>query len=171
MLSKCIKLLLILYAVYIGRAVAASRRDNQTICDYYAEKVFGESNVATQLRLMQGIIAYAYAGGDTLPDPNPNSTGIFNKGRFNGYDVFLRPLFDGSSMEQLGIFQAKRLIYWRANNVIEATTNFHGQPVPINWLDGGGLDPLLAFLNGSTVFAKIEPDSNQEYVSTLAIWK
>ncbi|KID96224.1 hypothetical protein MAJ_07837, partial [Metarhizium majus ARSEF 297] len=162
MLSKCIKLSLILYIVYIGRAVAASRRDNQTICDYYAEKVFGESNVATQLRLMQGIIAYAYAGGDTLPDPNPNSTGIFNKGKFNGYDVFLRPLFDGSSMEQLGIFQAKRLIYWRANNVIEATTNFHGQPVPINWLDGGGLDPLLAFLNGSTVFAKIEPDSNQE---------
>lgn len=118
MLSKCIKLSLILYIVYIGRAVAASRRDNQTICDYYAEKVFGESNVATQLRLMQGIIAYAYAGGDTLPDPNPNSTGIFNKGKFNGYDVFLRPLFDGSSMEQLGIFQAKRLRYWRTNKVI-----------------------------------------------------
>ncbi|KAG8424960.1 hypothetical protein J3458_001709 [Metarhizium acridum] len=137
MLLKCINLSLILY---IGRAVAAFRRDNQTICDYYAEKNYGESSVKNQHRLMQGIVAYAYAGGDALPDPNANSTGIFKKGQFNGYNVFLRPLFDGS----------------------KATTNFNGQPEAINWLDGGGLDPLLALLNGSTVTAEIRPKSNQE---------
>lgn len=47
---------------------------------------------------MQGIVAYAYAGGNTLPNPATNSTGIFNPGQFNGYNVYLRPWFDGSSM-------------------------------------------------------------------------
>ncbi|KHN95614.1 uncharacterized protein MAM_06455 [Metarhizium album ARSEF 1941] len=126
--------------LYAGVAVAASRQDGQAICDFYAEKYYGESNVTTQHLLMQGIVAYAYAGGDTLPDPKPNSTGIFNEGNFNGDNVFLRPFFDGSM----------------------ATTNFNSRPTRIDWLDGGGLDPLLAFLNGSTKTALIKPKSNQE---------
>lgn len=80
-------------------AVLAERPSDQTICDYHAAQRFGENNKTTQLRLMQGIVAYAYAGGGTLPEAEGNnSTGIFNPGRFDGRDVFLRPYFNGSSM-------------------------------------------------------------------------
>jgi hypothetical protein len=76
-----------------GREALADRPSNESICDYYAAQRYGASNSTTQLRLMQGIVAYAYAGGNT-----PNSTGIFNHGQFDGHDVYLRPWFDGSSM-------------------------------------------------------------------------
>lgn len=82
----------------MGREALAARPDNETICDYYAFKRYGANNLTTQLLLMQGIVAYAYAGGSSLKQPIDNSTGIFNHGTFNGYDVFLRSWFDGSSM-------------------------------------------------------------------------
>lgn len=87
-----------------GGEALADRPDSQTICDFYANQRYGGNNVTTQLRLMQGIVAYAYAGGDTLKDHKENSTGIFNNGKFNGYDVFLRSWFDGSSMTELCAF-------------------------------------------------------------------
>jgi hypothetical protein len=85
----------------VAKTVIVSRPDNQSICDYYAEQLHGESNITTQLRLMQAIVAYAYAGGDAVLRPTKNATngtGIFNPGQYNGKDVFLRSWFDGSSM-------------------------------------------------------------------------
>lgn len=87
-----------LLLLQFGGVMAASRTDNQTICDYYAEQRYGENNVTTQLWLMQGIVSYAYAGGGAVQKPVANSTGVFNKGNFGGDEVFLRSWFDGSSM-------------------------------------------------------------------------
>ncbi|KHN96383.1 uncharacterized protein MAM_05672 [Metarhizium album ARSEF 1941] len=123
----------------LGGKVVADRPSDQSICDYYASQRYGASNDTTQLRLMQGIVAYAYAGGETLPNAAANSTGIFNTGQFNGYDVYLRPWFDGS----------------------RATTNLNDQAVGVNWLDGGGTQPLISFLNGSTQTAEIKSGTNQ----------
>lgn len=91
-------LLPLLLLLLAGGEVVADRPGDQSICDHYAAKNFKENNSTTQLRLMQGIVAYAYAGGNTLAGSEDNSTGIFNRGRFGEQDVFLRPWFDGSSM-------------------------------------------------------------------------
>ncbi|QLI73106.1 uncharacterized protein G6M90_00g104230 [Metarhizium brunneum] len=133
------KRVIALLTLLLGRGILADRPNDQSICDYYASQRYGASNSTTQLRLMQGIVAYAYAGGNTLPNPATNSTGIFNPGQFNGYNVYLRPWFDGS----------------------KATTNLNNQAVGVDWLDGGGTEPLIAFLNGSTKSADIKNGTNQ----------
>ncbi|KAK2593180.1 hypothetical protein QQS21_009109 [Conoideocrella luteorostrata] len=123
-----------------GGGRVAAQRGAQSICDYYAAKKYnGVSNSTTQLQLMQGIVAYAYAGGSTLRDGNKSDTGIFNYGKFRGQDVYLRPWFDGS-----------RAV---ANSRDEARTQ--------DFLDGGGTEPLVAFLNGSARTTEFPKNSNQ----------
>ncbi|KAG5951122.1 hypothetical protein E4U58_001312 [Claviceps cyperi] len=97
MLPRLLLLSPLLSTAQAGAALPSERGD-QSICDFYAAKNYGENNVTTQLKLMQGIVAYAYAGGRSLPDGDVDSSGIFNVGRFDGQDVDLRPWFDGSSM-------------------------------------------------------------------------
>ncbi|UKZ94127.1 uncharacterized protein TrAFT101_009014 [Trichoderma asperellum] len=122
-----------------GHVTLAQRSGNESICDYYATQRYGENNSTTQLLLVQSIVTLAYAGSAGLPNPPDDSSGIFNKGQFNGIDVYLRPWFDGS----------------------QATTNLNNQPVGINWLDGGATAPLLSFLNGSTNSVNINNSTNQ----------
>ncbi|RFU80895.1 hypothetical protein TARUN_1312 [Trichoderma arundinaceum] len=122
-----------------GRVSLAQRSGDESICDYYATQRYGESNITTQLLLVQSIVTLAYAGSAGLPNPPDDGTGIFNKGRFDGIDVYLRPWFDGS----------------------KATTNLNNQPVGIDWLDGGATGPLLSFLNGSTNAVDIDKSTNQ----------
>lgn len=43
------------------------------------------------------------------------------------------------------------------------TTNLNDVATKTNWLDGGGVDPLLSFINGTTDSPQITPGSNQEY--------
>lgn len=80
-----------------GRVTLAQRSGNESICDYYATQRYGGNNSTTQLLLVQSIVTLAYAGSAGLPNPPDDSSGIFNKGRFDGMDVYLRPWFDGSS--------------------------------------------------------------------------
>ncbi|KAG5912594.1 hypothetical protein E4U42_002125, partial [Claviceps africana] len=131
--------LLSLLVLSAARA-SAQQRGDQSICDFYAAKNYGENNATTQLKLMQGIIAYAYAGGNSMPNGDKDSTGIFNMGQYRGQDVYLRPWFDGS----------------------KATSNNNDQAVNIQWLDGGGTTPLVAFLNGSTPTAEIQKGTNHK---------
>lgn len=78
--------------------VDAQRGESSSICDYYAAKRYGANNGTTQLLLMQGIVALAYAGGSALSNPSALATsGIFNPGTYNRRSVYLRPWFDGSS--------------------------------------------------------------------------
>ncbi|KAK1237629.1 hypothetical protein MKX07_006757 [Trichoderma sp. CBMAI-0711] len=134
------KRLTAIFLLAAGQTALAQRSDDESICDYYAAKRYGESNITTQLLLVQSIVTLAYAGGhDLLPDADNGTTGIFNEGLYKGVDVYLRPWFDGS----------------------KATTNLNNQPVGIDWLDGGATGPLLSFLNGSTSTVDIDKSTNQ----------
>lgn len=147
----------------VASPVVADRPGDTSICDYYASEMYGASNVTTQLKLMESIIAYAYAGGRTVPKALKNSTGIFNVGAYEDSVVYLRPWFDGTSMlhkqkKATGQFPVST----RTNTCVpEKTTNLNDQAVAMNWLDGGGTDPLLSFLNGTTETAEIKKDTNQ----------
>lgn len=95
MLWKRLTAVLLLAA---GRTALAQRSDDESICDYYAAQRYGESNMTTQLLLVQSIVTLAYAGGhEILPDADNGTTGIFNEGLYKGAGVYLRPWFDGSS--------------------------------------------------------------------------
>lgn len=142
-----------------GRATLAQRAGNESICDYYAAQRYGENNSTTQLLLVQSIVTLAYAGSAGLPNAPDDSTGIFNKGHFDGIDVYLRPWFDGSSKDiELVPVGCTLTNHGRR---VEATTNLNNQPVGIDWLDGGATGPLLSFLNGSSNTVDIDKSTNQ----------
>lgn len=82
-----------------GRPALAQRSGNESICDYYAAQRYGENNSTSQLLLVQSIVTLAYAGSAGLPNPPDDGSGIFNRARFKGLDVYLRPWFDGSSKQ------------------------------------------------------------------------
>lgn len=56
-------------------ASLAQRPNNVSLCDYYAESLFGTNTNVTQLRLMQNIIVLAFAGPFTLQNVDPALTG------------------------------------------------------------------------------------------------
>jgi hypothetical protein len=116
-------ILLLLLGVSSGQ-----RPQNATICDYYAVVNYGSNSTATQLKLMQSILALAFGGAGPLSNVNSSITGIFNPGNFIGTPVDLQPWFNG----------------------VKDSTNLNNQAVGIDWLDGGGTDPLHAFLAGTT---------------------
>ncbi|KAJ3496363.1 hypothetical protein NLG97_g2719 [Lecanicillium saksenae] len=117
----------------------AQRPSSQSICDYYATKRYGANNITTQQLLMQSIVSLAYAGGSELSNALSGSAGIFNHGQFKGQDVFLRPWFDGS----------------------KPTTNLNDQPVGVDWLDGGGTQPLIDFITGKASAVALTNQTNQ----------
>ena len=88
---------------------------------------------------MQGIVALAFAGGANLPNVSSNLTGILNPGTFQGNHVDLQPWFNGSI----------------------DSTNLNNQPVGIDWLDGGGVQPLHDFLSGVTPNVTIGNSTNE----------
>jgi hypothetical protein len=129
-----------LFAVALLFGVSlAQRPSNLTICDYYALSLYGANTNVTQLKLMQSIVSLAYAGGANLPNVSPDLTGIFNPGTFNGTPVDLQAWFNGS----------------------KASTNLNDAPVATDWLDGGALAPLEAFLTGQTQTVIINNSTNQ----------
>lgn len=65
----------------------------------------------------------AFGGGAGLPNTS-DITGVFNPGFFQGTNMDLRSYFDGS----------------------KASSNLNNVAVGINWLDGGGSQPLNNFL-------------------------
>ncbi|MCJ1283728.1 hypothetical protein MMC26_003059 [Xylographa opegraphella] len=116
----------------------AQRPSNASICDYYAESLYGMNSSATQFQLIQSIVALAFSGGSNLTNVSSDITGILNPGTFQGLDVDLQPWFNG---------------------VIDST-NLNNQPVGIDWLDDGGLDPLYGYLNGLTSSVVLTNTSN-----------
>lgn len=125
-----------------GRLALAQRPGNESICDYYAIQRYASNTSTTQFQLIQSIVGLAYVGGNDVPGAPDNSTGIFNNSTFGGFPVYLRPWFDGSKQ----------------------SSNQLGSPIAVDWLNGGGLDPIVAFLNDSRGSIELTSDSNQEYV-------
>lgn len=130
--------------VLVGVDVA-QRPSNASTCDYYAAARYGVNNSDTQLQLVQGIVSLAFAGGEFYDNNGVRSnvstdiTGILNPGTFQNTSVDLRPWFNGTL----------------------ASTNLNNQPVGINWLDGGGSDPLFKYLGGKTQSLVLTNTTNQ----------
>jgi hypothetical protein len=131
--------LAVVLQVGVALAQSTQRPSNATICDWYALKRYGANTTDTQNKLMQSVVALAFAGRGDIPNINPEITGILNAGVFENTPVFLLPWFNGSI----------------------DSTNLNNQPVGINWLDGGGTAPLYAFLRGDTDSVKIEEKTNE----------
>lgn len=125
--------------ILILGTISAQRPSNASICDYYAITLYGANTSETQWHLMQGIVALAFGGGANLPNVSSDITGIFNPGNYNGLNVDLQPWFNGSI----------------------DSTNLNNQPVGVDWLDGGGIQPLHSFLNGSTPNVTIANTTNE----------
>ena len=131
------KMLLILTVLF--GVTLAQRPSNASICDYYAETLYGTNSSATQFQLIQSIVALAFSGGSNLTNVSSDITGILNPGTFQGLGVDLQPWFNGAI----------------------DSTNLNNQPVGIDWLDDGGLNPLYDYLNGSTSNVVLTNTSNQ----------
>ena len=136
-------MLLIILAFYFSLSLA-ERPSNASTCDYYAQTIFGANNSQTQYDLVQHIVTLAFAGAP--PNTNSNAsavTGILNPGVFSyqgsNITVDLQPWFNGSI----------------------DSTNLNNQAVGIDWLDDGGLDPLYAYLNGTSETIQLSNTTNQ----------
>jgi len=133
---------LLAVAINIGAVLAqtaVSRPSNATICDWYTIQRYGANTTETQGKMMQSVVALAFAGKGDIPNINPEITGILNPGVFENTAVHLLPWFNGSI----------------------DSTNLNNQPVGIDWLDGGGTAPLYAFLRGDTDTVQIEEKTNE----------
>lgn len=117
----------------------STRPSNATICDWYTIQRYGANTTETQSKMMQSVVALAFAGRGDIQNINPEITGILNPGIFENTPVLLLPWFNGSI----------------------DSTNLNNQPVGIDWLDGGGKDPLYAFLRGETDTVQIEEKTNE----------
>jgi hypothetical protein len=127
----------LIVAILFGVALA-QRPNNVSLCDYYAESLYGTNTNVTQNRLMQSVITLAFGGPFTLSNVDPALTGIWNVGTYKGQTVDLRPWFNGSI----------------------DSTNLNNAPVGINWLDAG-LQPLEDFLTGVTPTVVLSNSTNE----------
>lgn len=118
----------------------AQRPSNTSTCDFYAQSLYASDTSEAQYDLVQHIVALAFGGA---PPNNAtfasDLTGILLPGSFQDLLVKLQPWFNGSI----------------------DSTNLNNQPVGIDWLDGVGLDPLHAYLNGTTSSVVLANTTNQ----------
>ncbi len=127
-------------ALFAGLGLAQTQRpSNASVCDYYAQALYGVNNSDTQHKLVQHIVSLAFEGGTKLPNISSDLTGILRPGKFGGADIDLQPFFNGS----------------------KASTNVNNAAIGINWLDQGGPVPLSAFLTGETDTPILANTSNQ----------
>ena len=102
-------------------AVHSQRPNSTSVCDYYANALFGASNVTTQSGLLTALVNTVVIGNYTTPNHNAVPGILATDATYNGTKVDLAKYFDGSM---------------RVTN----TGKSHG--VSVNFLDGGGADPL-----------------------------
>ncbi|KAI9819270.1 MAG: hypothetical protein M1827_007426 [Pycnora praestabilis] len=117
----------------------AQRPSTASICDFYAESLYGTNSSDTQFQLVQRIVALAFGGAFNLSNVSSDITGILNPGNFQGLNVDLQPWFNGSL----------------------ESTNLNDQAVGVDWLDNGGLNPLYDFLSNATPNVILSNTTNQ----------
>lgn len=120
----------------------AQRPDDASVCDYYAEERYGANDTESQHNLVKHIVSLAFEGGSALDNKSETLTGILRPGKFDEKDVDLRSWFNGS----------------------RASTNVNNAPIGINWLDGGGTEPLSDFLTGTTSDLVLGNTTNQAHL-------
>jgi hypothetical protein len=119
---------------------AAQRPENASLCDYYASQKYGDAGNSSQAKLVRSIVSLAFGGPPPgLQNVSEDLTGILNPGTFENTPVDLRQWFNGE----------------------KATTNLNNAPIGIDWLDGGGVQPLYDFLDGSAENLALDNKTNE----------
>ncbi|RAR13447.1 hypothetical protein DDE83_003178 [Stemphylium lycopersici] len=130
------------YLAILSAPGYAQRPFEASVCDHYAQKLYGANNSNTQLRFVQNVVSLAFEGGSSLDNVSSEATGILRPGTFKDMDVDLLGYFNGS----------------------KSSTNVNNAPIGINWLDQGGTDPLATFLAGNAEGLDLEEGSNQYHL-------
>src|SRR5437870_2818093 len=108
-------MLVVFIVAFLFGLIRAQRPDNASLCDYYAERRYGDSSNSSQAKLIKSIISLAFGGPGKLDNVSEDLTGILNPGTFENGPIDLQPWFNGS----------------------KDSTNLNNAPVGIDWLDGG----------------------------------
>ncbi|KAH6633849.1 hypothetical protein B0J18DRAFT_470595 [Chaetomium sp. MPI-SDFR-AT-0129] len=101
--------------------VAAQRPKDTPICDYYTTALFKNNTAENQYTLLTALVNTVVIGNYTQPNVGVSVPGILAKGTFDGTEVNLLPYFDGTH---------------------KSTNRGGNQGVSVNFLDGGGAEPL-----------------------------
>ncbi|PHH71350.1 hypothetical protein CDD82_6556 [Ophiocordyceps australis] len=111
-----------LLAVATTAAVTAAQRPMDTsICDYYTTALLKDNTADNQEKLLTLLVNTVVIGNYTMPNTGVKVPGILAPGQVDGEMVNLLPYFDGS---------------------LKSTNKGHGHGEAVNFLDGGGAEPL-----------------------------
>ncbi|TGJ88370.1 hypothetical protein E0Z10_g396 [Xylaria hypoxylon] len=106
----------------VANTVQAQRPDSTSICDYYTTALLKDNTADNQATLLTLVVNTVVIGNYTQPNVGIMVPGILAPGQFDGTDVDLLPYFNGEL----------------------ASSNRGGdEGVSINFLDGGGAEPLM----------------------------
>ena len=108
---------------------SAQRPANTSICDYYSQVLLGASNATSQAILLTLVVNTAIIGNYTKPNVNVSVPGILKPGKYNGQHVDLAPYFAGA------------LVSTNPDSPSQGKSKIE-KGISVNWLDGGGADPL-----------------------------
>ncbi|KAK9426345.1 putative Heme haloperoxidase family profile domain-containing protein [Seiridium unicorne] len=109
-------------AVAAASTASAQRPTNTSICDYYTTALLKENTADNQYTLLTLVVNTVVIGNYTQPNVGITVPGILAPATVNGTDVNLLPYFNGGL----------------------ASSNRGGSKgVSINFLDGGGAEPLM----------------------------
>jgi hypothetical protein len=123
----------------IMSATAYQRPNGETLCDYYAVLLYSAYSSVTQFYLIQEIVTLAFIGGSSLPNASQSLTGILNPGTYLNTSVDLGGFFNASLL----------------------SSNVNNEPAAVNWLDGGGTQPLVDFVSGKTANLTLADTTNE----------
>jgi len=108
-------------AAAAGTAVQAQRPKDEPICDYYVKALLKNNTAENQATLLTLLVNTVVIGNYTMPNVGVTVPGILAPGEIDGTKVNLAPYFNGGL----------------------ASSNRGGKSgVSINFLDGGGAEPL-----------------------------
>ena len=122
-------------AVCAFRALVVAQRPPDTpICDYYTTALLKENTAANQLKLLTLVVNTAVIGNYTTPNVGIQVSGILAQGAsYNDTPVNLLPYFNGE---------------------LASTNNGGDKGEPVNFLDGGGAEPLKNNMPASDTTSK-----------------
>lgn len=101
-------------------AVSAQRPEDEPICDFYTNALLKENTAENQATLLTLVVNTVVIGNYTEPNVGIKVPGILAEGEVDGEKVNLLPYFNGDLK----------------------STNRDDKAVSVNFLDGGGAEPL-----------------------------
>ncbi|KAJ3480546.1 hypothetical protein NLG97_g8049 [Lecanicillium saksenae] len=119
-------------------ANADGRPKDTPICDYYTTALLKNNTAENQATLLTLLVNTVVIGNYTMPNVGVSVDGILKDGEVDGTKVSLAPYFSGAL----------------------ASTNRNDKPTCVNFLDGGGAEPLMKNM------AANDDKSNQHFLLT-----